>query len=224
MFILWNLLIYSILCFGDSLTWGFDPENFVRMDENKRWTGVLQELLGENYKVIEEGQNGRTIATDDSSEGEKNGIKYVIPCIESHKPLELMIIMLGTNDLKQKFSYSASNVAGEMGVFLEKVQAYNRFHLDDKMQILLVSPPAIKKPADDAWTNDLYDFNDAVNKSEKLPAFYNELADKFGCYFLDASKTVNVCPLDGIHLDSENQAKLGKAIYDKIIEDNIIKL
>ena len=194
------------------------------MDEDKRWTGVLQELLGENYKVIEEGQNGRTIATDDPSEGEKNGIKYVIPCIESHKPLELMIIMLGTNDFKRKFSYSASNVAGEMGVFLEKVQAYNRFHLDDRMQILLVSPPAIRKPADDTWTNDLYDFNDAVNKSEKLPALYNELAGKFGCYFLDASKIVDVCLLDGIHLDSENQSKLGKAIYDKIMEDNIIKL
>ncbi|MBQ4416282.1 MAG: acylhydrolase, partial [Butyrivibrio sp.] len=115
-----------ILCFGDSLTWGYDPVKQNRIDEDSRWTGVLQNLLGDGYRVIEEGQNGRTIATDDPAEGEKNGLRYVIPCIESHKPLDLMIVMLGTNDLKKKFSYTVMDIAGEMQIFLEKVLAYNR--------------------------------------------------------------------------------------------------
>ena len=116
---------YRILCFGDSLTWGFDPEKGNRISGDKRWTGVLQTLLGDRCQVIEEGQNGRTIATEDPAEGEKNGIRYILPCIESQCPLDLMIVMLGTNDLKQKFGYSARDIAGEMQLFLEKVQAYN---------------------------------------------------------------------------------------------------
>ena len=109
---------YRILCFGDSLTWGFDPDKRTRIDEDERWTGALQNLLGEGYKVIEEGQNGRTIATDDPAEGEKNGLKYIIPCIESQNPLDLMILMLGGNDLKRKFSYGSMDFACVMQIFL----------------------------------------------------------------------------------------------------------
>ena len=84
-----------ILCFGDSLTWGYDPVTCMRFDDDTRWTGVLQNLAGTGAVIIEEGQNGRTIATDDPTKGFKNGLTYVIPCVESHKPLDLMII---TND------------------------------------------------------------------------------------------------------------------------------
>ena len=207
---------HRIVCFGDSLTWGFNPERFARFDENKRWTGVLQKLLGENFKVIEEGQNGRTIATDDPSGGEKNGIKYIIPCIESQKPLDFLIIMLGTNDMQRQFSYSAANIAGEMELFLEKVQAYNRFQLEDKMKVLLISPPKIKKPLSGAWTDALFDFNSAIKIRDALPLLYNGIAKKFGCDFLDAGEIVEASTVDGIHLDSENQIKLGKEVYNKL--------
>ena len=109
-----------IVCFGDSNTWGYNPHTATRYPEDVRWTGLLQEMLGNDYKVIEEGQNGRTIATDDPCEGERNGIKVIVPCIESQKPFDLLILMLGTNDLKGKFRYCASDIAGEMEQMLEK--------------------------------------------------------------------------------------------------------
>ena len=101
-----------ILCFGDSLTWGFDPATRTRFDEDSRWPCVMQQALGGDYKVIEEGQNGRTIATEDPAEGEKNGLKYLGPCLESHTPLDYVIVMLGSNDCKRKFAYSSMDIAG----------------------------------------------------------------------------------------------------------------
>jgi len=211
-----------ILCFGDSLTWGYDPVTKNRMDENSRWTGVLQNKLGEDYKVIEEGQNGRTIATDDPSEGEKNGLKYVIPCIESQKPLQLMIIMLGANDLKRKFGYCAMDIAGEMQIFLEKVQAYNRFRMEDSMKLLLVVPPIIGTNSRDSWLEESFDFTHASKVSTELPGWYWQLAQMYGCSFLDASKIVETSPADGVHLDANNQEKLGEAIYELIKSDHLL--
>ncbi|MDO4528942.1 MAG: GDSL-type esterase/lipase family protein, partial [Lachnospiraceae bacterium] len=108
-----------ILCFGDSLTWGYNPETHQRFPEEDRWTTVLQEVLGDSYKIIEEGQNGRTIAIDDPAEGEKNGLLYIGPCLESQRPLDYVIIMLGSNDCKRKFAFSSMDIAGEMQIFLE---------------------------------------------------------------------------------------------------------
>ena len=110
-----------ILCFGDSLTHGFDPDSFSRFPESSRWPMILQEILGDGYRIIEEGQGGRTIASDDPAEGEKNGSLYIVPCLESHAPLDLVIVMLGTNDCKKKFGLSSADVAGEMELFLQKV-------------------------------------------------------------------------------------------------------
>ena len=101
-----------IVCFGDSLTWGYDPDHRVRFEDEDRWTQVLQKEIGDDYAVIEEGQNGRTIATDDPAEGEKNGLAYIGPCMESQSPFALLIIMLGCNDCKRKFAYSAMDIAG----------------------------------------------------------------------------------------------------------------
>ncbi|MBQ7432353.1 MAG: SGNH/GDSL hydrolase family protein [Lachnospiraceae bacterium] len=215
---------YRILCFGDSLTWGFDPEKRNRISEEKRWTGVLQNLLGDTCKVIEEGQNGRTIATEDPAEGEKNGIKYIIPCIESQKPLDLMILMLGSNDLKRKFSYSSMDIAGEMQLFLEKVQAYNHFRMNDQMKILLIAPPVIGENGKDSWLEDCFDFARARKVSAELSGWYQQLADMYHCYFLDAAKVVKTSPADGVHLDPDNQTMLGKAIYEKLLDERISEI
>jgi lysophospholipase L1-like esterase len=87
--------VKRILCYGDSNTWGYDPVTQERFDKNERWTGQLSQMLGGNYDVIEEGLNGRTTVWDDPIEGYKNGRDYLIPCLESHKPLDLVIILLG---------------------------------------------------------------------------------------------------------------------------------
>ena len=213
---------YRILCFGDSLTWGFDPEKRNRISEDKRWTGVLQNLLGDGCQVIEEGQNGRTIATEDPAEGEKNGIRYILPCLESQSPLDLMIVMLGTNDLKQKFGYSAMDIAGEMQLFLEKVQAYTHFRMNDQMKILLIAPPIIGENGQGSWLDDCFDFARASKVSAELFAWYQQLADRYHCYFLDAGKVVQTSPADGVHLAPENQTLLGTAIYEKLVEKHLV--
>src|SRR5210317_1873174 len=111
----------TILCYGDSNTWGYNPSSQQRFSPEERWTGVLQKELGMGYRIIEEGLNGRTTVWDDPIEGFKNGMSYLIPCIESHKPINLITIMLGTNDLKIHFSVSAHDIAESVGVLIEHV-------------------------------------------------------------------------------------------------------
>ena len=211
-----------ILCFGDSLTWGYDPDRAVRFAPEDRWTGVLAAKLGEGYTVIEEGQNGRTIATDDPAEGEKNGIRYIVPCLESQSPLDIMILMLGTNDLKRKFSYAADDIAGEMELFLRKVLSHNRFKMGDSMKILLVSPPVVGDKIRDSVFGDSFGFENAREVSAKLGKLYGQLADKYGCAFLDASEVVRVSDSDSIHLDAEEQRKLADAIYNSLISERML--
>ena len=93
----------NVLCYGDSNTYGYIPETGLRYPKNVRWTGVLQNLLGKNFNVIEEGCNGRTTIFDDPIEGWKNGRDYLKPCLNSHKPIDIIIMMLGSNDLKDFF-------------------------------------------------------------------------------------------------------------------------
>lgn len=215
---------YRILCFGDSLTWGFHPATRTRIPEEQRWTGVLQRLLGEErYKVIEEGQSGRTIATEDPAEGEKNGLHYIIPCIESQSPLDLLIVMLGSNDLKRKFSYASIDIAGEMQIFLEKVQSYNRFRMADHMKILLIAPPLVGTDPKDDWLADCFDFPRARKVSEELADWYRQLAEMYQCWFLDAAQFVTSSSIDGAHLEPEEQIRLGEAIYEKLKETGVVK-
>ena len=207
-----------IVCFGDSLTWGYDPEKRIRFPEESRWPMVLQNLLGEDYRIIEEGQNGRTIATDDPAEGEKNGLDYIIPCLESHRPFDLLIIMLGSNDCKRKFSYSAMDIAGEMQRFLEKVLSFNRFRCEDNFKVLLVAPPVISDAIKTSWLGDSFGYENAMMVSEELSDWYKQLADMYCCEFLDASIRVQTSELDGVHLDADNQKKLADVIYQRVLE------
>ena len=205
-----------IVCFGDSLTWGYDPETRTRFPESSRWPMVLQNLLGEGYRVIEEGQNGRTIATDDPAEGEKNGLNYILPCLESHTPFDLLIIMLGSNDCKRKFSYSSMDIAGEMQRFLEKVLSYNRFRCEDRFKVLLISPPYISTAIKTSWLGDSFGYENARAVSKELSDWYKQLATMYQCEYMDAAEHCFASDTDGCHLDDENQIKLGTSVYERI--------
>ena len=211
-----------ILCFGDSLTWGYHPVTGERIGEDTRWTGVLQRLLGDEVRVIEEGQNGRTIARDDPAEGEKNGIKYVVPCMESQKPLDLMVIMLGSNNMKRRFCLNASDIAGEMEEFLKVVLSINRFKLNNKMKILLISPPAPGERGKGSRFEEAFDFESTVKVGAALAGKYKELAGRYGCSFLDAGGVVKVSEADGLHLDPEDQTRLGEAVYEAIVSRHLL--
>ena len=211
-----------ILCFGDSLTWGYDPDTRTRFPAESRWPMVLQELLVEGWTVIEEGQSGRTIATEDPAEGEKNGLRYVIPCLESQSPLDLMIVMLGGNDLKRKFGYASIDIAGEMQILLEKIQSYNRFRMGDKMKVLLMAPPVIGEEVSDPWLEDCFDFPRARKISRELAGWYVQLAEMYGCLYLDAAQVVRASTIDGVHLEAESHARLARAVYQKLKDEKIV--
>ncbi len=105
----------TILCYGDSNTHGFNPATQGRFSLSERWTGVLMRELGSDYHVIEEGLGGRTTVWDDPIMESRNGRDYLLPCLWSHKPLDLVIIMLGTNDLKDRFSLTPFDIAAGAG-------------------------------------------------------------------------------------------------------------
>ena len=112
----------TILCFGDSNTWGFPPDCGARYDRKTRWPGVLQDALGDACYVIEEGLPGRNTVWDDPVEGGKNGLKQLVPIIHSHMPLDLVIIMLGTNDFKNRFSVSPLDISWSIGRLVKAVR------------------------------------------------------------------------------------------------------
>ena len=179
----------------------------------------MQAALGDDYKVIEEGQNGRTIATEDPAEGEKNGLSYIGACLESHTPLDYVIIMLGSNDCKRKFSYSSMDIAGEMQIMLEKVQSYNRYRCNDMFKVILVAPPHFADTIRDSWLGDSFGYENAVKLSKELAPWYKQLADMYGCTFVDAAEHVKASPVDSIHMDSESQRTLGMVLA-KVIADS----
>ncbi len=202
-----------ILCYGDSNTWGYNPVTQERFDKNERWTGQLSRMLGSNYDVIEEGLNGRTTVWDDPIEGYKNGRDYLIPCLESHKPLDLVIILLGTNDLKKRFSVSAFDVAEGAGVLVQIVQKSNAGIMGGAPQVLLIAPPPVGKLTAFAEL-----FEGAEAKSQKFAEHYRRVAAELGCPFFDTSTVIVSSDLDGIHFEQSEHAQLGQAVTVKVRE------
>jgi lysophospholipase L1-like esterase len=203
-----------ILCYGDSNTWGYNPVTQDRFDRQERWTGQLSQALGNNdYDVIEEGLNGRTTVWDDPIEGYRNGREYLIPCLETHMPLDLVIIFLGLNDLKKRFSLSTYDIAEGAGVLVQIVQKSNTSVMKDAPQVLLVSPPLVGKLAAFAEM-----FEGAEAKSQKFAQHYQRVANKLGCAFLDSSTLIVSSSLDGIHFEQSEHAILGRAIAIKVME------
>lgn len=205
--------IKRILCYGDSNTWGHDPVTNDRLDETTRWTRVLGQALGEGYEVIEEGLGGRTTVWDDPIEGYKNGREYLIPCLESHRPLDLVIILLGTNDLKMRFSLSAFDIAQGAGVLVRQVQLSQAGRGGENPPVLLLAPPPIAPLTDYAEM-----FAGAEEKSRRFSVHFERVAREMACSFLDTAQVVVSSPLDGIHLERQEHRKLGKAVAVKVKE------
>ena len=202
-----------ILCYGDSNTWGHDPVTKERFDDKTRWTRVLGQGLGPDYEVIEEGLNGRTTVWDDPLEGYKNGREYLVPCLETHRPVDLVIIMLGTNDLKKRFSVSAGDIAQGVGVLVSIVQRSTVGRQGNAPLILILVPPPTTTLTEYAEA-----FDDAENKSRKFATFYRRMAQEMGCAYLDTSTVVVTSPIDGIHFEAGEHRKLGNAVAIKVKE------
>jgi lysophospholipase L1-like esterase len=203
--------VKTVLCYGDSNTWGYDPRTQGRYPRDVRWPGVLRRELGEGYLVIEEGLNGRTTVWDDPIEGYKNGMSYLIPCLETHKPIDLVAIMLGTNDLKMRFSVPAFDIANGAGVLVDVVQKSAAGPGGGPPQVLLLAPPAVARLTDFAEM-----FEGAEPKSARFADHYRRVAEERGCAFLDTADVVVSSDLDGIHLEESEHGKLGRAVAYRV--------
>lgn len=198
----------EVLCYGDSNTWGYNPTTQERYDRDERWTGALQETLGNEYHVIEEGLNGRTTVWDDPVEGRhKNGKTYLVPCLETHKPLDLVIIMLGTNDLKKRFSAAALDIACGAGVLVDIVKKSDSGRRGKPAKVLLLAPPPLGKLTEFAEM-----FEGGKEKSEKFSQYYRNIAGEYGCEFLDTSTVIRSSDIDGVHFVGKDHQALGKAV------------
>jgi lysophospholipase L1-like esterase len=200
----------SILAFGDSLTWGFEAETFKRHAFEDRWPNALAAGLGGNARVIEEGMNGRTtVFPDPTCDAERNGAVALPICLETHQPLDLVIMMLGTNDIKYANRCRAFDAALGMErlVGLVKKHGYNADYKPP--QVLLVSPPCLV-PTRDEWFNDLW--GHALAESKLFAKHYARVAEEQGVHFFDAGSVAKATEVDGGHLDAENTRAIGAAL------------
>ncbi len=200
-----------ILCFGDSNTWGWDPAKCDRYEDDVRWTGILQKGLGQDFTVIEEGLNGRTTVWEDPVSGDKNGYRHLPVCLETHRPLDLVVLMLGTNDLKNRFSVSAHDIANSICRLLELIEKTPEAFRNGKPAVLLMSPPAVAEMSDYKEA-----FIGAIEKSEKFAEEYRRVAADHGCHYLNTSDYIVSSPVDGIHLDRDEHRKLGEAVTNAV--------
>ncbi len=209
----------TILCFGDSLTWGYKAGLSQRHAFEDRWPNVLAARLTNKVRVIEEGLNGRTTCYDDPTVGfERNGAKALQMLLVTHQPLELLIIMLGTNDLKFRDERAAFHSSMGMEYLVELTQRCRYSGEYKAPEILVVSPPTLV-PTKDEWFNDLW--GSAHKESKLLALHYARVAKDTGCHFFDAATVAKADATDGGHLDAANTRAIGAAlvpVVKKILE------
>jgi len=204
-----------ILCYGDSYTWGYIPSSgHERFSSNVRWTGVLQINLGMKYEVIEEGLNSRTLNSDDQREGKegRNGLIYLIPCLDTHDPIDLVILMLGTNELKDSFETTKEQFASVVeNQYVRTILGRKSQFSEKTPKLLLISPPLLDLTQEYAKKR----YSNSKELNEYLPVMYREIAKRNNCAFVCSSDYVTVGS-DGVHIDADNHKKLGTAIYNNV--------
>lgn len=201
----------SVLCYGDSLTWGYDAENLGRHVAADRWPSVLNKALGPEVNVIAEGLNGRTTAYDDHlADCDRNGARILPTLLHSHAPLDLVIIMLGTNDMKPVVAGNAFAAVQGMQKLVDLVR-HHTWPMGDESgpEVLIVSPPPICETANMAFAAM---FSGGVEHSSMLASLYHDLADELECGFFDAGSVALTTPLDGVHLDAANTRAIGRGL------------
>jgi lysophospholipase L1-like esterase len=202
-----------ILCFGDSNTHGCNPNDGSRWPWDIRWTGRLQSLLGPGYKVTEEGLGGRTTVFDDPTDRGKVGMDHLETCLLSHYPLDLVIVMLGTNDAKRIFALSVEDIALGLSRIVGFIQEFKVPPTKlPAPQILVVSPILITR--DDPCS--CYDAS-SCQRSQGFATAFGRVAKERDVWFLDAA-TVAKSGVDGLHMDEQSHEALAHLIFGKTKE------
>lgn len=214
----------TIVCYGDSNTWGFiplteegDPEAPARFPYDVRWTGVLARLLGDEYRVLEEGLNGRTTAFNDVLGKYRNGAKYLGVCLATAKPLDLLVIMLGSNDTKNYMHVSPSGIGRGAEKLIRIARASGCGPNEAPPKILLVSPARLRDEIQTSVMRLEFD-QGSIQKSYELAEVFFDTARRHDCYYMNAAVYTEAGKADGLHLDAKNHRKLAAALCTKITE------
>lgn len=205
-----------IVCFGDSNTHGYNAENGGRFDEAKRWTCLLGQMLDNDFLVLEEGLSGRTTCFQDPLHEGLSGLDSIYPCLMSHEPVDLLIIMLGTNDTKERFGASSACIALGLKRLISKAKSITDCWRDPAANILVITPKNIDKE---------YETTDVgapmgkgcAEKSQGLGAEYEKTAAFMGCHYFDANTVVTENNhIDYMHLTSKGHEELAIALAERI--------
>ncbi|OFA04997.1 SGNH/GDSL hydrolase family protein [Duganella sp. HH101] len=203
-----------VLCYGDSMSWGIIPGSRLRHPYDKRWTGILQQLLGDGIRVIEECLNGRTTVWNDPFRPGRNGKDLLLPILHSHAPIDLVIIFLGTNDLQSIYGVGAYESSLGAGVLVDMVQGCRAEPMLLAPQVLLVAPPRIIGLAGTMVEK----FHGAEEKSTQFTRCYARIAEERGCSFLDAAEFIQPSEVDGVHLDELQHQQLAVALHHRVLD------
>lgn len=201
----------NVLCFGDSLTWGTDPSTSVRYARHERWPAVMGEKIGAGrVHVIEEALGGRTTAFDDhTAAADRNAARILPTLLASHQPLDLVVILLGTNDLKPHISGSPGAAASGVKRLIEIVRTFPYLDGTSTPQILVVAPPHIV-PTQHPFLGPM--FAGAAQMGSELAAHLARICQELNCAFFDAGPHASASAVDGVHLDKTQTHLLGRAL------------
>jgi lysophospholipase L1-like esterase len=204
-----------VLCFGDSNTWGYVPgTEGERYPFDDRYPGILQARLGPGIRVHEEGLNGRMTGWDDPHTPDRNALKQIAARLETHRPLDMIVVMLGTNDLKRFMGLQAVDCALALDTLLERIEAAGCGPEGGRPALLVVAPPHVVETPTPFGRK----FEGAIPKSHGFAAAYREIAEQRRCLFLDAGAVAQTSARDGIHLDKEAHRQLAGAVAGIVAE------
>lgn len=212
-----------IVCYGDSNTYGFDPTKCApgagaggRYADGIRWPSRMQELLGPGFSIVEAGLNGRTTVFEDPTEPGRNGQAFLRTVFEMNDPVDVFLIMLGTNDTKEMYCASAEMISCGLERLVRELKVAIAGSLNPGARILVVSPIAIRPASTGRY---VYDFSErAAGKAGELAEYYAAVADRNGVDFWDAAQVVGPGPIDGVHLEEAEHRIFAEAISRKIRE------
>jgi lysophospholipase L1-like esterase len=213
------IIMKTVLCYGDSNVYGYVPLTGGRYDVKTRWPGVLREALNAdspqgqpNWWVVEEGLNGRTTCRDDPFELYRNGLAHIVPILKSHKPIDVVVTMLGTNDTKRRFNPSAYDISEGMLLLVKAIQHSESGPNDGAPAVIIVCPPLIVE--NPVW-GDVFEGASCI--SAALSAQYQRiLPEAHAAGFIDAGTLVQPSADDGVHLDAAGHHTLGLAVAERV--------
>ncbi len=195
-----------ILCYGDSNTFGFNPVDGSRYKKQERWTGVLSEILGNQYNVIEEGCNNRTMYFKNAAGFEQSGCEYFCECLKKYDKLDWAILALGVNDTQ--FLYDATEDTFKQGMLCLIEKVYKKF---PEIKILILGPSVIKHDILNSFFAQMFDEN-SIEKSKNICKVYENIAKEQGCFFIDLNYIAETSNIDGLHYGVEENRKIAIAI------------